>query len=276
MDDFLAIMAAKSRRRVSEARKRVSESALKEKSMANSDPRIPPFAQAGFDVIAEVKKRAPSAGRLREENTSPDLVASQAVAYADGGAAVVSVLTEPTAFAGDLLDISTAASAVSIPIMRKDFLVDPYQVFEARAAGASGVLLIAALLTPLTLADALGAVGEMSMFALLELFDDDDLPMVFQAREIASQNSLHLLLGVNARDLKTLDVDIERFGHFSSELPSDIPWIAESGIDSDDAIRHVAALGYRGALVGTALMRSAGPTAMVASMVAAGRAEVAT
>jgi indole-3-glycerol phosphate synthase len=275
MDDFLARMASASRDRVRDAQKRVSEAKLVQAAARQPVPRIPSFREPGFDVIAEVKKQAPSAGRLCEIGAATDFVAAQARAYAQGGAAAISVLTEPAAFAGALADLRVAAAAVSAPILRKDFLVDPYQVLEARAMGASGVLLIAALLQPVMLRALLDVARMTDMFVLLELFDDRELPLAFEAREFASKHCSHLLLGVNARDLATLQIDTTRFARFAEQLPEDLPWIAESGIDSVETVRRVAGLGYRGTLVGTALMRSDDPTAMVAQFVAAGRAEAA-
>jgi indole-3-glycerol phosphate synthase len=226
-----------------------------------------------FHLIAEVKRRSPSAGSLAAAEQTPE---DQARRYAEGGALAVSVLTEPTQFNGELSHLADVCRALpSLPAMRKDFLVDRYQVLEARAAGAAGVLLIAAMLEPSQLADMLQATLDLGMFALVEVFDRDDLagclPAVLGAAATPAGEG-RVLLGVNCRDLRSLGVEFGRFAELAPHLPASLPWVAESGIERPEQAAEVARLGYSLALVGTALMRSGDPAGAVRAMLAAGRA----
>ncbi len=153
--------------------------------------------------------------------------------------------------------------------MRKDFLVDPYQVLEARANGASGVLLIVAMLTDAELDELFAAAREQELFVLLEAFDRHDLDRL--ARMDLGTAGAPVMIGVNSRNLKTLAVDFERFARLADQIRDDVPAVAESGIDDVADIETVARLGYRLALVGSALMRNTEVTDTVASFVAAGR-----
>ena len=194
-------------------------------------------------------------------------------AYAAGGAAAVSVLTEPEEFRGDLAQLESAAALLrplDRPVMRKDFLVDPVQILEARAAGASGALLIAAMLTDGELDEMLAAAAEQGLFVLLEAFDTADLDRI--ARLPLPTDRVAVLVGINSRDLRTLTVDFARFAALAAQIRRDVPAVAESGITSERDIETVAAVGYRLALVGSALMRDGDPRGSVASFVAAGRA----
>jgi indole-3-glycerol phosphate synthase len=231
----------------------------------------------GFDVIAEVKRRAPG----RHENgalTANDhgLPARLASAYADAGAAAVSVLTEPLAFGGGLTDLSAVieelhTSGASVPVMRKDFLVHPYQVHEARAAGADGVLLIADMLSPSAVEPMADALEETGQWLLVEAFEDSQFDRALAIAQDASLRGLTALVGVNARDLRTLAVDPERFGRLSVKLPDDIPAVAESGLRSADHAAAAARLGYRLALVGTALVEQDNPGVLLSAMISQGR-----
>jgi indole-3-glycerol phosphate synthase len=199
--------------------------------------------------------------------------------YAAGGAAAISVLTEPSRFAGSLQHLGDVVAAVpGTPVMRKDFLVDPVQVLEARHAGASGVLLIVTMLGDRTLSAMLDCAAEFGMFVLLEAFGCDDVARMTRLLDTAARRDSaergRLLFGVNARDLRTLAVDPGRLAALAAALP-DGRRVAESGLqDSTDAAR-VAALGYSLALVGTALMRSDDPAGLVRAMRDAGRARAA-
>lgn len=276
-EDFLSRMAAASRRRLEASKARCDEANMQ--LIAEQRPAATPLylSAQGFDLIAEVKKRSPTAGDLATGTMSP---VDQARHYAVAGAAAISVLTEPEQFDGALADLESIADAVAKrPSMRKDFLVSPYQIFEARAAGAGGVLLIAAMLHAPLLRDMLQLTAELGMFALVEAFDDSDLDNCLSViEEIApdmnkneGQSECRLLIGINCRDLRTLQVDFPRFEKMASLLPSGIPWVAESGVTSSEQAAHVARLGYRLALVGTSLMRAADPSVAVAAMISAGR-----
>ncbi len=272
-DDFLSRMAASSRARAAAARAKYPEPELR--ARAGACPAAVPLclAETGFDLIAEIKRRSPSAGVLAGDTLQP---VDQARAYADGGAAALSVLTEPEQFHGSLDDLGAVAGAVpGTPAMRKDFLVDPYQVVEARAAGASGVLLIAAILPDGQLDALLDVALELGMFALVETFDEADVEYctpVMQTKGLAIEGRVaKLLLGVNCRDLRSLDVDFQRFEQLASVLPDDFPAVAESGVETPQQAATVSYLGYDLALVGTALMRAADPAAAVSGLLQAGR-----
>ncbi len=189
------------------------------------------------------------------------------------------MLTEPSRFAGSLEHLEEVAAAVpDTPVMRKDFLVDPVQVLEARCAGASGVLLIVTMLADDVLHRMLDTSFANGMFVLLEGFDAGDLSRVTsllaESAYAARAASAQLLVGVNTRNLRTLHVDPDRLETLAPLLPA-AHCVAESGLHSADDAATVAGLGYRLALVGTALMRSPDPEALVASMREAGRARIA-
>jgi indole-3-glycerol phosphate synthase len=225
------------------------------------------LSPTGFDLIAEIKRRSPSEGAL----TDGVSVTEQAHLYEDSGAAAVSVLTEPAAFSGRLEDLQAAASAVRVPVMRKDFLVDPAQVLEARAAGGGGVLLIVAILGEARLGEMLGAVAETGMFALIEAFDAEDLERAGRAAATGEALGARCLVGLNARDLRTLRVDPDRIACLAGQLPPSAHGVAESGLRSPEDAAAVAGLGYDAALVGTALMRAREPGHLIEAMLVAGR-----
>lgn len=260
MSDFLQSMAETSAERVQAAKARIAARDLQ--NMATESPR--PLTLDKFDLIAEVKRSSPSEGTL--EQPGLDVVA-QARGYADAGAAMISVLTEPTRFGGSADDLRNIALDVNVPVMRKDFLVDPYQVLEARAWGASAVLLIARMLDDDTLACMLDAAGNWELTVLLEAFDEEDLAR--GARAIEGRTGV--LLGLNCRDLATLREDVHRFAALLDAFPSNALKIAESGIASAEDAARVARLGYDGVLVGTALMRSQDPAGLARELIDAGR-----
>jgi len=264
VSDFLARMAASSAARAAAARAAVPERELEVRLSGLPPAAATVFSSQAFHLIAEVKRRSPAAGRLAGQSLQP---AEQARLYALGGALAVSVLTEPDEFEGDLLHVTEVHRALpALPVLRKDFLVDTYQVIEARVAGAAGVLLIAAMLEPGALADMLATARRLGMFALVEVFGCDDLALCERVvLEAAAADPGRVLLGVNCRDLRTLAVDFDRFAAMAPALPRELPWVAESGIDTPEHAATVARLGYRLALVGTALMRCADPTATTAA-----------
>lgn len=271
--DFLAGMGLSSARRAAAGMQRCP--ALILEARVRRLPAPPPLrlSPQGFDLIAEVKRRSPAAGTLAGKALR---ITEQARSYACGGAAALSVLTEPEAFDGDLSHLQEVAAAVAVPSMRKDFLVSPYQVLEARAAGASGVLLIAAMLNDGQLRDMLRYAHRLGLFALVEIFAAADLDRSVSAIHAAGpaivDGHCRSLIGVNCRDLRSLKVDFGRFAALAPRLPADIPRVAESGVESPGQAARVAGLGYGLALVGTALMRAPDPAAEVANLLAAGRA----
>ena len=204
-------------------------------------------------VIAEYKRSSPSAGAIAE----PD-VAGQARAYEEGGAAAISVLTEPTRFDGALADLRAVRLAVDLPVLRKDFLVHPAQVIESRAAGADAVLLIAAALSELELKAMLAVANDLGLDALVETHSVDDL-----AKALATDAPV---VGVNARDLETLEVDVERALAMLPDVPPDRVAVLESGVSTREDVERAIDAGARGVLVGEALMRSADPGATIRSL----------
>ncbi len=260
MSDFLATMATSSRARADAAGSVVA---------SDFDKPVNPIRLDGFGVIAEIKQRSPAEGALAEVDS--DRV-GRATIYAAGGASAISVLTEPARFDGDLSHLEEVAAACpTTPVMRKDFLVDRVQVLEARRAGASGVLLIAAMLDDATLTGMLDCAFEHGMFVLLEAFDEDDLrrsrPLVDRNPDEVGRGQL--LFGVNTRNLRTLEVDPDRLQNLAPLLPAAVN-VAESGLKTPEDAARAAGWGYRMALVGTALMRSSDPELLVAGMRAAG------
>ena len=266
-ESFLRRMARTSRDRAHAARKREPEGVLLRRVLAAPQP--PPLALGDFSVIAELKYRSPAAGPLARHSFDGD---RQIHAYAAGGAAAVSILTEPDEFRGSLDDLRRAAPLLNeydVPAMRKDFLIDTYQVLEARASGAGGVLVIVTLLDDAEMADLLAAAGECGLFVLLEAFDEDDLERI-GGLAAPGASAPPLLCGVNCRDLRDLEVNFERFRQLAPYLPPHLPAVAESGIAGIDDITAVARSGYRAALVGSALMRSADAARELGAMIGAG------
>ena len=262
MSRFLDTMAARSRQRADDTARIRSLSERREKVISGSRPR--PLGTFGevFDVIAEVKPRSPSEGAFPERHP-----AETAVGYQAGGAGMISVLTEPSEFGGSIEMLEAVSAAVSVPVLAKDFLVDPIQVYEAREAGADGVLVIARILSDEAMVEILDAVSESGAFALLEAFDGDDLKRIRRA----VSGGENLIAGVNCRDLDTLDVVPERHATLAAQLPGDVVSVAESAMQNPADIERVATYGYRAALIGSALMRTDDPAHLVGEMVAAGR-----
>ena len=209
-------------------------------------------------VIAEVKRSSPSKGELAEISDP----AALATEYEAGGAAVISVLTEQRRFGGSLDDLDAVRAKVDIPILRKDFIVTPYQVWEARAHGADLVLLIVAALEQNALESLVERIHSLGMCALVEVHDAEE---VKRAADAGAK-----VIGVNARNLKTLEVDRDTFARVAPIIPDGVVKVAESGIrDSHDVVEY-ARLGADAVLVGEALVRDRDPRTAVAEMVAAG------
>jgi indole-3-glycerol phosphate synthase len=217
------------------------------------DP-MPVFRQPGSSVIAEVKRRSPSKGDLAG---IPD-PAALAKAYERGGAAAISVLTEERRFGGSLDDLHAVRAAVGVPVLRKDFVVEPYQLLEARAAGADLVLLIVAALPGDALVRLHDVARELGLTVLVEVHDE---PEVERAIALGAA-----LVGVNARNLKTLDVDPATFAKLAPLLPGEVVKVAESGVSGPhDVHRHVTE-GADVVLVGEALVRDGDPEGAVRAM----------
>ena len=226
-------------------------------ALADVDPPrdpMPHFRAPGSSVIAEVKRRSPSKGDLAD---IPD-PAVLAQAYAAGGAAAISVLTEQRRFGGSLDDLRAVRAAVDVPILRKDFIVEPYQLLEARAAGADLALLIVAALDDDTLRRLYDEARELGLTVLVEVHDE---PETERAVALGAE-----LVGVNARNLKTLEVHPEVFGTLAHLIPDDRVKVAESGIFGPADVKQYVAEGARAVLVGEALVKDGDPAAAVAAM----------
>jgi indole-3-glycerol phosphate synthase len=233
---------------------------LKERCQHN-DPALnpmPALSGPGVAVIAEVKRSSPSKGTLAEI-ADP---AALAVEYEAGGAAAISVLTEERRFAGSLDDLVRVRCAVSVPVLRKDFIVSAYQLFEARAAGADLVLLIVAALTDPELVSLVERARSIGLTPLVEVHTADEVPRAMDAG--AS------IIGVNARDLHTLEIEPTTFARLAPLIPDGIVRVAESGVRGPHDVIDLARAGADVVLVGEALVTGRDPRSGVADLVAAG------
>jgi len=215
-------------------------------------------------------------GLLKQESEGE--VGARVGTYAQAGAAAVSILTEPSRFDGSLADLATGASALrpfSVPAMRKDFLVDAYQVLEGRLAGAGGVLAIIRMLPRQELEQLIDAALEQQMFVLLEAFDRPDIELAHALVDARRNHHHRLLVGVNSRDLATLKVVPGRLDTLAPLLPTAVKRVAESGVATAEDAARMATCGYDLALVGSALMSASDPAMLARAMLAQGRAAVA-
>lgn len=213
---------------------------------------------AGMSLIAEVKRRSPSKGKIRDEIDPEQLAAS----YEAGGARALSVLTEPEFFAGTLDDLARARAATEVPVLRKDFVIDPYQVVEARAGGADAILLIVLALPDLGLFSELAAAAaELGMAALVEVHDERELDAAFD-----STPGGPALIGVNQRDLTSFTVDRGLAIRLRPRIPSQVAMVAESGITERGDVEQLEEAGIEAILVGEALMRADDPGTAAAAL----------
>lgn len=214
-----------------------------------------PFSEAlideGISLIAEMKRASPSKGPIRPEATVTDVVQ----AYQEAGARAVSVLTEPSYFGGSLDDLVEARGACELPLLRKDFVVDEYQLLEARAAGADAVLLIVAALEPERLAALMSAASELGMDSLVEVHDEEEVEAALEAGAE--------VIGINNRDLHSLEVDLETTFTLLADIPAGTVVVAESGITTPEDVERLERAGVDAILVGEALMRADDPVQAV-------------
>ncbi len=261
LDQIAARRREDLKRELGEGRDRDSEHAAAAQPVRDA---IGPFLRPGLHLIAEIKRRSPSAGALA--GTDLD-VAARARAYAAGGASAISVLVEPHWFGGSLADLAAVRAATTIPVLAKEFVVDPRQLPQVRAAGADLVLLLSALHPSARLRRLVSAARDVGLEPLVEAHDERDLD--------AALASDARLIGLNNRDLRTLSVDPERAERLRLRVPDDRLVIAESGVREPGLLRRWRAMGFDGALVGEELMRTGSdPSAVrarVAAMVEAGR-----
>ena len=256
--DLLEAIVAATRTRVAAAMEREARPVL-ERRAARRSPDAAAFAErlsrAGtINVIAECKRRSPSRGVLR---VAYDPVAI-AVGYERAGAAAISVLTEPGFFDGSLAHLDAVRAAVKLPLLRKDFIVDEYQLLEARAAGADAVLLIVAALSDRDLANLARAAADLGLATLVEVHD---------ARECTRALAMGAtIIGVNNRNLRTLQVDLEASRTVAAMLPAGTIGISESGLKSGADLQAMRALGYRAYLMGERFMTERDPGAALAAL----------
>ena len=211
----------------------------------------------GLGVIAEIKRRSPSAGEIAPGLDAP----GQASRYVQGGAAAISVLTDPTYFGGSLADLTAVRAAVPVPVLRKDFIVDPVQLWEGRAAGADAVLLIVAALDASQLEELLAAVAATGMEALVEAHTPQEVETAVAAGAG--------IVGVNNRDLTTFITDLAVAEAIAPSIPDGVVTVGESGVSSPAGAARMAAAGYDAILVGEAAVRSADPRVFIAELRAA-------
>jgi indole-3-glycerol phosphate synthase len=249
--NVLAEIVADTRRELRDRRARRPLAALE----ADSEERLSEFgpprslrdalAGAGtISVIAEHKRRSPSAGPIREDRSLEQVVR----AYERGGAAAISVLTERLRFGGSLADLAAARRVTGLPILRKDFIVDRYQLHEALAAGADAILLIVAALEDDQLTALVAAARSLGLDALVEVHDRVELERAIRARA--------RLIGINNRDLATLAVDVRRTFELLGAVPAGVVVVAESGLSTRAQLDELQAAGAHAVLVGEALMRA--------------------
>ena len=212
------------------------------------------LTQPGIAVIAEFKRRSPSAGTVREGADVNAVVR----AYERGGAVAVSVLTEGPSFGGSLEDLRRARRACRLPILRKDFIIDPYQLHEARAAGADAVLLIVAALRDAEIASLQLAARELRLDVLVEVHDQAELG---RALEVGAE-----VIGINNRDLRDFTVDVQRTSQLIGEVPAGTTVVAESGITTAEQVRALEQRGVDAVLVGESLMRAPDPEAALLAL----------
>jgi indole-3-glycerol phosphate synthase len=221
------------------------------------DP-MPRFRASGVSVIAEVKRSSPSRGSLAEI-ADPAALATE---YEAGGASTISVLTEKRRFGGSLDDLRAVRAAVGIPVLRKDFIVTSYQLWEARAAGADLALLIVAALDQVTLEGLVDRAQSIGLTPLVEVHDEEEVERALAAGAT--------LIGVNARNLKTLEVDRDTFSRLAPRIPDDVVRVAESGVRGPHDVFEYAKQGANVVLVGETLVKGKDPRSAVADLVAAG------
>ncbi len=245
MSSILQQIVANRRREIAQAKQQRPSSQLERE--LDAAPPVRDFRQAlrqasPIALIAEIKKASPSKGVIRADFRPKEIAAG----YAAGGAAAISVLTDQAYFQGSLEILTQVRHEVDLPVLRKDFIIDPYQVLEARVAGADAVLLIAECLSQPLLKELYDRICELGMTPLVELYEEANLERVL---ELEPQ-----LVGINSRDLKSFEVDLQRTIRLRQRIPQQITFVAESGIRTHEDVRQLTAGGVDAMLVGESLM----------------------
>lgn len=248
--DILGTIVARKREEIPRLREQADRANWAER--ARAAPAPPDFeaalrAPGRIRVIAEIKKASPSAGVLREDFDPVALART----YASGGADAISVLTDQDFFQGSIEDLRSVRSAVSLPLLRKDFLLDAVQIYEARLAGASAVLFIAECLSPDELRGLVGLAKEVGLSTLVELYDPNNLSAVV--------DSGTTIIGVNNRDLRTFETNLDHTLELIDRIPKDLVLVSESGIRTRADVARLRSAGVQAILVGESLLRSPNP-----------------
>lgn len=257
MTSILEKIVERKRREVALQRERVPTAALEGRLAVAPAPRdfFAAVSQPGeIRLIAEFKRKSPSAGEIRPGATVEEVVRG----YAAAGAAALSVLTDAWDFGGSLVDLETARIAVPLPVLRKEFVVDRYQVIEARAHGADAVLLIAECLDDCHLRSLYRDILDLGMTPLVELHDEENLPRVLDLGAT--------LVGINNRNLKTMTTDLDHVLRLREQVPDDVVLVAESGIKSRGDVERLEAAGIGAMLVGESLLKQPDPGAAAATL----------
>jgi indole-3-glycerol phosphate synthase len=258
--NVLERIVASTREDVRRRREEVPLSRLESELAARGDDR--PFQEAltlpGVSVIAEHKRRSPSAGAIREGATVSDVV----LAYERGGAAAISILTEGRNFGGSLDDLREARATCALPILRKDFIVDPYQLYESAAAGADAILLIVAALEAKVLVALFSEARGLDLDVLVEVHDEEELACALEQVDAD-------VIGINNRNLSDFSVDVERTFELLSDIPAGKTVVSESGFHSREQLDALERVGVDGVLVGESLMRADDPGAALRALTGA-------
>lgn len=252
---ILERLAESSRRRVEQLKKEKPLKQVMEEALADETETGFPFEQAllapGMSFICEVKKASPSKGVIAEDFPYLEIAGD----YEKAGAAAISVLTEPEFFLGSDRYLKEIAKQVSIPVLRKDFTVDEYQIYEAKLLGASAVLLICAILDDRQLVEYLRTADQLGLSALVETHDEEEVQRAVRAGA--------RIIGVNNRDLKTFTVDLQNSVRLRQHIPKDVIYVSESGITSPGDVGVLYRNGTHGVLIGETLMRSSDKRKMI-------------
>jgi indole-3-glycerol phosphate synthase len=265
INDILSQILDRKRKAVTQLREAASSRDFRERALKirkNADPhrllRALESDSQRPNIIAEFKRRSPSAGIIRDDLTVSDVVRC----YERGGACAVSVLTDEQYFGGSVADLGAARSSTNLPLLRKDFIIDPIQIFEAAIAGADAVLLIVAALDDLSLGQLRAlAEDELGLDALVEVHGTEEFNRAL--------NTGAKIIGVNNRDLRTFQVSLKTSEDLIAKAPGDRIMVSESGLQDPRSLRYLQSLGFRGFLVGEALMRATDPGAAIRDLVAA-------
>ena len=255
MSEFLARVVAGTVDAVGARRALVPDAVLEEGLVSRAErPFHDALARPGMSLISELKRASPSRGPIQPDADAAEVVS----AYERAGASACSILTEPEYFGGSLADLEAARAATRLPLLRKDFIVDRYQLLEARAAGADAALLIVAAMGVPELRHLIEEADRIGLDALVEVHDEREVGAALEAGA--------RIVGINNRNLKTLDVDIETAHRLRRGLPAEVVAVAESGITTRHDVERLEEAGVDAILVGETLMRAGDPAATVAKL----------